>query len=85
MSTTHTTKPATAPPDPIFFTRKELTQRWGVSDMFIHRMREMGKLPVVRLGGRGLRFRVADILRIEEESTLTGLDNDEPSGGEGDA
>lgn len=51
-----------------FLTAKELRQRWKVSGMFLHRIRRDGRLPVTRIGKRGVRYAMADVLKIEAES-----------------
>ncbi|MDB6132475.1 MAG: hypothetical protein JWM59_718 [Verrucomicrobiales bacterium] len=51
-----------------FLTAKDLRERWQVSGMFLHRMRRAGRLKVYRIGARGVRFAVSDVLRIEAEA-----------------
>ena len=51
-----------------FLTAKELRDRWKVSGMFLWRMREQNRLPIYKIGSRGVRFALADVLRIEAES-----------------
>ena len=51
-----------------FLTAKELRQRWKVSGMFLFRIRRDGRLPVTRIGKRGVRFLMADVLKIEAEA-----------------
>jgi predicted site-specific integrase-resolvase len=51
-----------------FLTAKELSQRWKVSLMFLHRLRRGGRLPVTRISKRAVRFALADVLKIEAES-----------------
>ena len=58
--TTETTAP--------FLTAAELRQRWKVSGMFLWRMRQKNRLPIYKLGSRGVRFALADVLKIESES-----------------
>lgn len=58
-------------PTPMFITAAELRKRWIVSGMFLHRMRKTGKLSVIRIGKRGVRFALSDILKIEAESVQT--------------
>ena len=55
-------------PNQTFLTQEELSQRWKVSLMFIWRMRRDGKLPAYKIGSRGVRFALADIVRIEQEA-----------------
>lgn len=61
---TDPTNPPTAP----FLTAAELRQRWSVSGMFLHRLRQAGRLPVTRIGKRAVRYALSDILKIEAES-----------------
>ena len=63
MNNNITTEPA-AP----FLTAAELRQRWKVSGMFLWRMRQKNRLPIYKLGSRGVRFALADVLKIEAES-----------------
>lgn len=58
--TTNTTTP--------FLTAADLRQRWQVSGMFIHRLRHAGRLRAYKIGKRGVRFALSDILKIEAES-----------------
>lgn len=51
-----------------FLTAAELRQRWKVSGMFLHRIRRDGRLSVTRIGKRGVRYAMADVLKIEAES-----------------
>ncbi len=51
-----------------FLTPAELCQRWKVSGMFLWRMRQKNRLPVYKIGSRGVRFAMADVLKIESES-----------------
>lgn len=51
-----------------FLTAAELRQRWKVSGMFLWRMRQKNRLPIYKLGSRGVRFALADVLKIESES-----------------
>ncbi|MDB6135358.1 MAG: hypothetical protein JWM59_3601 [Verrucomicrobiales bacterium] len=51
-----------------FLTAKDLRERWKVSGMFLHRIRAAGRLPVYKIGKRGVRFALTDVVRIESES-----------------
>lgn len=61
--------PATIANDPEkgFLTAAELRNRWRVSDMFLWRLRQKGKLTVYKLG-RNVRFAVTEIQRIETDA-----------------
>lgn len=62
-------KPATTTDNAApFLTAKDLRERWKVSGMFIHRIRAAGRLPVYKIGKRGVRFSITDIIRIESEA-----------------
>jgi len=50
------------------FTRKTLAQRWEVSEMFLKRKERKGDLKPLLLGDRIVRYRLEDILKIEEEA-----------------
>ena len=51
-----------------FLTAAELQKRWRVSAMYLHRLRAAGRLSVMRIGKRAVRYALADVLRIEAES-----------------
>jgi hypothetical protein len=51
-----------------FLTAAELQQRWKVSAMYLHRLRVTSRLSVLKIGGRAVRYALADILKIEAES-----------------
>lgn len=51
-----------------FLTRRELAARHKVSIETLKRRERLGLLPALRLG-RGVRYRLSDILRIESEAT----------------
>jgi hypothetical protein len=51
-----------------FLTSAELQKRWKVSAMYLHRLRAAGRLSVLRLGKRAIRYALADVLKIEAES-----------------
>jgi predicted site-specific integrase-resolvase len=48
--------------------RKELSERWGVSTETIKRRTQEGLLKPLRFNQRLLRYRLSDILRIEHEA-----------------
>lgn len=58
---------ATASPD-AFLTAAELRARWKVSGMFLWRHRRDGKLTAYKIGTRGVRFAVAEVLKIEAQA-----------------
>ena len=51
------------------FTRNRLSDRWAVSTETLKRMEKDGRLPCLKIG-RGVRYRLADIERIEAEAEL---------------
>ena len=51
-------------------TRRAVARRWSVSTETIKRRERAGILPVLKLG-RGVRYRWADIKRIEAEALVT--------------
>lgn len=51
------------------FTRNELARRWAVSIETLKRREKAGQLPCLKLG-RGVRYRSADIERIEAEAEV---------------
>ena len=51
-------------------TRRELARRWQVSRETIKRRERAGILPGLELG-RGVRYRIEDIKRIEAEAQMT--------------
>ena len=53
--------------DDELLTRLELARRWKVSIETLKRRERAGILRPVRLDGRVIRYRVSDVLRIEEE------------------
>jgi hypothetical protein len=63
MKNTATTE--TAAP---FLTAAELQKRWRVSAMYLHRLRAAGRLSVMRIGKRAVRYALAEVLKIEAES-----------------
>ncbi len=58
-----------AQPPVVFLDRRELASRWKVSIETIKRRQIAGTLPGFKLG-RGLRFKLQDIERIEEEARV---------------
>ena len=59
-----------APKQTAYLTREELSARWQVSCMTLHRWRNGGRLPFHKLG-RGVRFKLEDVERIERESRVS--------------
>ena len=60
-----------APPSKIeerLVSRKELSERWGVSTETIKRRTREGMLEPLRFNQRLLRYRLSDIIRIELEA-----------------
>jgi hypothetical protein len=49
--------------------RKELSKRWGVSTETIKRRTLEGLLKPLRFNQRLLRYRLSDIIRIEQEAS----------------
>src|SRR5260370_40696801 len=58
--------------DPKFLTRLELARRWKVSIDTLKRREHAKILRPVRLDGRVIRYRLRDVLRIEEEGYAGG-------------
>ena len=50
--------------------RKQLATRWQVSKETIKRREKTGVLPVLKLG-RDARYRLSDVLRLEQEAEVT--------------
>jgi hypothetical protein len=50
-------------------TRNRLSGRWAVSTETLKRMESAGLLPCLKIG-RGVRYRLADIERIEAEAEV---------------
>jgi hypothetical protein len=46
-----------------FFTDKELRKRWKCSQMKLWRLRQMGKLQTVKIGGVGINLTPASLVR----------------------
>jgi len=55
-------------PTTAFLTQSELRKRWKVSGMFLWRLRRDNKMPSYRIGPRGVRFAVEDVLKFETQS-----------------
>lgn len=53
-----------------YLTAAELRLRWKVSGMFLWRLRRDGRLPIYKIGARGVRYAMTDILKIESESVV---------------
>ena len=49
--------------------RGNVSERWQVSKMTLKRMERAGRLPALKIG-RTVRYRLADIERIEAESAV---------------
>lgn len=56
------------PPSQPFLTQQQLAQRWHVTIMTLWRMRRDNKLKSYRIGERGVRFAIEDILKLENQS-----------------
>jgi hypothetical protein len=55
------------PMDETLLTRSELAKRWKISIETLKRRERARILRPVRLDGRVIRYRMSDVLRIEEE------------------
>ena len=55
---------------PAFLTPAELAARWKLTPMTLRRWRHAGKLKTHHLLGRGIRFSMAEIERIENEAIV---------------
>jgi len=53
--------------NPPFYTPAELAARWRVTPMTLRRWRKAGKIQTHHLG-RGVRFSVTEVRRIENEA-----------------
>jgi hypothetical protein len=62
MSTTNLTKPT-------MLSRRHLAERWSISRETLKRREKAGILIPLKLG-RGVRYRLADIERIEQEAEV---------------
>jgi hypothetical protein len=58
--------------DETLLTRSELAKRWKVSIETLKRRERAKVLRPVRLDGRVIRYRLRDVLRIEEEGYAGG-------------
>lgn len=63
--TTSTRSPSAT--GPTFLTPAELASRWKITPMTLRRWRNSGKIRAHHLG-RGIRFAMSDVIRIEEDS-----------------
>jgi hypothetical protein len=48
--------------------RKELSERWNLSIKTLKRREKTGAIRPLSLGARTVRYRLSDILRIEEDA-----------------
>lgn len=55
-----------------FLTTRQLAERWQVCSLTLRRWRKAGRLPTLFLG-RGTRFALEDVERIESEARVTPL------------
>ena len=55
---------------PKFISTQQLACRWGIHPITLRRWRSSGKITATRLG-RGVRFAIAEVERIEKESVET--------------
>lgn len=60
-----------------FITADDLRNRWKVSGMFLHRRRKDGTLSAYKFG-KGVRFLLADVLKIERDSVTTAANTKSP-------
>ena len=51
-----------------FLSRPELARRWGVHLETLKRLEKKGELQAVHFNERRLRYRLSDILKIEQEA-----------------
>ena len=57
-----------------FLTTKEVRESLRVSEPTLWRWRKSGRLVALKLpGGRGVRFREADVLKVLEEEAVTAV------------
>ncbi len=54
----------------VLLSRKQLATRWQVSKETIKRREKDGTLKVLKLG-RDARYRISDVLRLEQEAEVT--------------
>ena len=50
--------------------RKELASRWGISAETLKRRERQGVLPFIRFSNRIIRYRLNDILRVEQHGLV---------------
>lgn len=50
-------------------TRRQLCDRWQFSKETLKRRERAGTLPFLKLG-RGVRYRISDVLRLEQEAEM---------------
>jgi DNA-binding transcriptional regulator YhcF (GntR family) len=55
------------PTEERLLTRRELAQRWKVSIETVKRRERVRMLRPMRLDGRVIRYRMSDVIRIEQE------------------
>lgn len=58
------------PPSQSFLTQQQLAERWHVTIMTLWRMRRDNKLKSYRIGERGVRFKLDDVLSLEKQSAI---------------
>lgn len=61
-----TTTPASDEPEPLWLTTKQVARLLQVSERTLHDIAKDGALPRVKLGARGLRYRVSDVKKFAE-------------------
>jgi len=49
---------------PSMVVTREIAEAYRVTEQTVHRYRRQGKLPYIRLPGRGYRYRREDVLRV---------------------
>ncbi len=60
---------ASSPIQPTMLSRRHLAERWSISRETLKRREKAGILPFLKLG-RDVRYRLADIERIEQEALV---------------
>jgi hypothetical protein len=60
---------ATLRPDEVFFTDKQLRDRWHCSPMKLWRLRQKGKLKAVKVGGTGPNLTPSSEVKAVEEAS----------------
>ncbi len=53
---------------PELITAAELAKRWQTSKVTLWRLRRAGRIRAVKIG-RGLRFRLSDVEKVEQDAT----------------